>query len=86
MDNSISSTDKILTRQDFVNFVKDLADDFHLNKDKWENKDLQSFLAGLASYAEDLDGFYMNSGQEVKADTPSWKTFADIFMGARLYE
>jgi hypothetical protein len=86
MDTSIKSTEKIKTRQDFVIFLNELLADFQTNKNNWENKDLGSFLEALSRYAEDIDGFYINTGQDVDADKASWKVIADMFMGARIYE
>ena len=86
MDRPIESTNKINTRQDFVIFVNDLLNDFRKNKKDWENQDLESFLEALSRYTGDIHGFYENTNQDINADNASWKTFADILMGARVYE
>ena len=86
MDTSIKSTDKIKTRKDFVIFLNELLSDLHTNKDHWENRDLESFLEALSRYAEDINGFYLNTNQDVDPDKASWKVMADMFMGARIYE
>ena len=86
MDTSIESTAKIKTRQDFVIFLDQLLTDLKTNKSHWENRDLESFLEALSRYTEDIDGFYLNTKQNVDADEASWKVLADIFMGARIYE
>jgi hypothetical protein len=86
MDTSINSTDKITSRQLFVDFLNDLRVDYATNKNNWENVDLESFLEAMSTYAQDIDGFYKNTNQDINADNPSWKTFADILMGARVYE
>lgn len=86
MEKNIGFTDKVETRQDFIKFLNDLLIDFQVNKDKWGNKDLESFLEALSRYTEDIDGFYSNTTQKINADKASWKIFADMFMGAKLYE
>ena len=86
MDTSIKSTEKIKTRQDFVIFLNELLTDLQTNKNDWENKDLERFLEALSRYAEDIDGFYVNTNQNIDADKASWKVVADMFMGARIYE
>jgi hypothetical protein len=61
--------------------VKDLRD----NPDEWENKDLSSYLEAIASWIEDMDGYYENINQPLPKDT-NWKVFADILMAAKIYE
>jgi len=86
MKTHIYATDNIRSRQDFIHFLNDLLADYQANKAEWENSDLESFIDALARYAEDIDGFYKNTGRKIDADNASWKTFADIFMGATRYE
>lgn len=76
----------VKTKDEFVAFLAALADDVRGNPRAWENKDLPSFLDALASYAEDIQGYYKNSGQQVDASTPSWRLFAEMLCGARVYE
>jgi hypothetical protein len=40
----------------------------------------------MIRYSEDILGYYDNTNQKVDADTPSWKVFADILLGAKIYE
>ncbi|WP_255474723.1 hypothetical protein [Flavobacterium sp. LC2016-01] len=40
----------------------------------------------MSSYAEDIQHYYDNTNQNVDADKPDWKTFSEIFKGARIYE
>ncbi|CCB90253.1 DUF7660 family protein [Simkania negevensis] len=76
---------KIRTKQDFISFLKDLRKDYIENCSTWENKDIESFLEAMAAWLEDMDGFYANQGLPVP-EKPDWRVFADIFMGAKLYE
>ena len=75
-----------MTRQEFVSFLEDLKSDFDTNKENWENKTLDSYLEAMSRYANDIQGYYDNTGQRVNADEPNWKTFSDILKGASLYE
>ncbi len=86
MNTNIESTNTIQTRQDFVEFLNELLEDYQTNKAAWENKDLESFLEAMSRYADGIDGFYKNTNQNIDADSASWKVFADMFMGARIYE
>jgi hypothetical protein len=40
----------------------------------------------MARYSEDIQGYYDNTNQNIDANTPSWKLFADILLGAKIYE
>ncbi|MGJ1406835.1 MULTISPECIES: DUF7660 family protein [Sphingobacterium] len=43
-------------------------------------------MEALASYAEDIQGYYDNTDANVDAEKAAWSTFADIFKGAKVYE
>jgi len=43
-------------------------------------------LGAISSHAEDIQGYFDNTEQNVNADEGSWQTFADIFKGATVYE
>ncbi|MEJ0101616.1 MAG: hypothetical protein WDO19_03210 [Bacteroidota bacterium] len=73
-------------RQSFIKFLEQFHQDFLSNKENWENNTLESFLEALTHYAKDIQGFYDNTNQTIKADTASWKVFADMLQGAKVYE
>jgi len=77
---------EVVDRQSFIKFLSLLHDNYQLNKAEWENIDLDSFLEAMIRYSEDIRGYYDNTNQKVDADTPSWKVFADILLGAKIYE
>ena len=76
---------EVTDRMSFVKFLELLREDLKTNSGAWENKSLENFLEALSSYAEDVQGHYDHTSK-INADIPSWKTFADIFKGARIYE
>ncbi len=80
-----SEVKTIQTKKDFVNFLRALKNDYVENLSSWENKDIEAFLEAMASWVEDMDGFYINQGLPVP-EKPNWKVFADILMGGKLYE
>jgi hypothetical protein len=75
----------VQTREDLVAFVADLKADLEANPAAWENGDLASFLEAMATWIQDMDGYYQNTGQELSELSP-WKFFADVLMAARIYE
>ena len=77
---------KVTDRLSFIEFIDLLRKDFVDNPESWENKKLDDYLEALSSYANDIQGYYDNTKQNVNADEPNWQTFADIFKGATRYE
>ncbi|MBO9658125.1 MAG: hypothetical protein J7527_04805 [Chitinophagaceae bacterium] len=79
-------TNNINSRESFIEFIELLHADLNQNKEKWENSTLETFLETLAQYAKDIQGYYDYSTPGINADTPSWKVFADMLIGASVYE
>jgi hypothetical protein len=77
---------EVFDRHSFINFLNILHQDLKTKKETWENSTLDTFLEAMVSYTEDIQGYYNNTNQNVNADTPSWKVFADILRGAKIYE
>jgi hypothetical protein len=77
---------EVKDRQSFIRFMELLHEDYLKNQEEWENPNLDRFLEAMIAYAEDIQGYYNNTNQNVNADTPSWKVFADILKGAKVYE
>ncbi|MFD1770411.1 hypothetical protein ACFSBF_11615 [Sphingobacterium suaedae] len=63
-----------------------LRQDLLQHSETWENKTLPDFLEALATYTEDIQGYYDNTNANVDAEKAAWSTFADIFRGAKVYE
>ena len=78
--------DFTMTRENFIEFVESLRADFLSDPGKWTNKTIDDYLEAIARYAQDIQGYYDNTGQTVNADNPDWKTFSDILKGATIYE
>jgi hypothetical protein len=81
----IKKPDDIRTRNDLVNFLRQLSASYVNDPASWENNDLQSFLEALAAWVADMDGYYLNRNQPIP-ETPEWKTLAEILLAARHYE
>ena len=85
MDYKLKSF-KVTDRKTFIEFLEMLQQDLIENPGTWENKNLSDFLEAMGRYASDIQGFYDNTKQNINADQPSWKVFADMFHGAKIYE
>ena len=75
----------VRTREELIAFVKALVVDYRSNREAWANPDIESFLAAMAAWAEDMDGFYRESEEDPLA-LPPWRVVADMLMAARIYE
>ena len=75
----------IQTREDFVKFIILLVKDFETRPDSWENVTLRDYLEAIASWTEDMDGYYQNLNFPVP-EKIEWKIFANILMAAKMYE
>jgi len=78
--------EKVDNRKEFIDFIEKLSSDLRENPENWENKSLEDYLEAVARYATDIQGYYDNTKQNIDADKANWQTFADIFLGARIYE
>jgi hypothetical protein len=77
---------EVSDRKSFIQFLDLLHKDVINNKQEWENNCLSSFLEALQAYATDIQGYYNNTNQNIDANIASWKVFADILRGAKIYE
>lgn len=81
-ENEIST---IKTSIELSNFIEKLCDDLKDNPNAWSNNTLEDFLEALAAWITDMEGYYINSNQEVPLQ-PTWKTIAEMLLAAKIYE
>lgn len=62
-------------KADFLRFLELLKKNLAESPEEWENDTLESFFEGLSGYCEDT-----------RANVPSWRLFADLMLGAKVYE
>ena len=77
---------KIESKKDFEDFLEKLRVDFEVNKDEWENKTLKDFLESLHGYTMDVEGYYKNMDIPFDENRPTWSNFAQLLLGAKIYE
>ena len=75
----------ITSKADFVNFVRSLKESFKEDPYSWQNDTLESFLGALEGFADDIDGYYLNRGENLP-EKPTWRMFAEILDAARIYD
>jgi hypothetical protein len=77
--------EKIHTRDDLVLFIRHLVQDLRTCPQRWENISLESYLAAMAAWLQDIDGYYHNRGETVPQH-PTWKHVGETLLAARMYE
>ena len=75
----------VKSREDFIRFVDHLNDNLDEFRSQWENDDLKSFLRGLASFSNDIKGYYQNMGEKVDANVITWRMAAQMLLAAKVY-
>ena len=65
--------------------MSSLINDFKNNPEYWENKNLLDYLLAIQSWAEDMEGFYLNNKIELPINI-NWKGFANILTAAKMFE
>jgi hypothetical protein len=76
----------VQSRQQLIDHLFFLMDDFDGAGNHWQNQDLYTFLQAMAAWLNDCDGFYRTSGKSIDADQPSWQVFADMLSAAAIWE
>ena len=77
--------EKIHTRDDLALFIHHLVQDLRTCPERWENTSLEAYLAAIAAWLQDMDGYYHNRG-ETAPQHPTWKHVGEILLAARIYE
>jgi hypothetical protein len=85
-DTLVEMAETIGTKDEFVAFAKAFLENFRHHPEEWENDSLESFLVGLAGFAQNSEGYYVNIGAAIDPAAPTWRLFADILLAARIYE
>lgn len=50
--------EEVRTKEEFIRFMALLKKDKLKHANEWENTDIPSYLEAVASWAEDMDGYY----------------------------
>lgn len=79
-------TENVLDKKSFTEFAREILQDCKSNSYNWTNNNLYDFIDGIASYAEDIDGYYQNMKSLKSPNIPTWRIFAQILKGATQYE
>jgi hypothetical protein len=78
--------DAVQSRQQLIDHLLHLMDDFDGAGNHWQNRDIYTFLQAMAAWLNDCEGFYRNINKPIDVDQPSWQLFADLLSAAAVYE
>lgn len=79
------SIDGVNSANSLAEFIDELKQSLIDDPQEWENGNLVEFLDALSSWIYDIDGYYFNLNLPLP-ETPTWKTFAEMLIGAKYYE
>ncbi len=78
--------DAVQSRQQFIDHLFYLMDDFDGAGNHWQIRDIYTFLQAMAAWLNDCVGFYRNRNKPINVEQPSWQLFADMLSAAAVYE
>ena len=80
-----AEADRVGSREQLVRFLGLLLEDHRQRPESWATGDLESYLDGLAGWAEDVDGYFENRGELISSVSP-WRLAAMMFVAAKYYD
>ena len=75
----------IKSKEEFISFLLKMQEDKNNNDSEWENKSIESYLEAIASWVEDMDGYYSNMNLSKPKDI-DWSFIATLFYVGKIYE
>lgn len=73
------------SKEDFMNFLAELKIDNEQNNEEWENDEITSYLEGICSWVDDMEGYFDNMYIDIPKDI-DWKFIATLFYVGKIYE
>lgn len=83
--NFNSIIDRVDSREDFIKFLNELRHDKEQCNEEWENVEITSYLGGICSWVEDMDGYFEKMNIDMPTDI-DWKFIATLFYVGKIYE
>lgn len=78
MDKHIKMLGKIKCKEDFIRFME-------LYIPTIKDSSIEDYLEAVTSWAEDMDGYYKNTGKEIPQNI-NWDFIATLFYVGSIYE
>ena len=83
--NFKSRINDVNSKEDFIIFLTELRHDRKQRSGEWENAEIASYLEGICSWVEDMEGYFQNMGIDLPTDI-NWKFIAILFYVGKIYE
>ncbi len=80
-----SIINNIESKEDFIEFLNTLSVNKEERSEEWENKDISSYLEGIGSWVEDMEGYFINMKKEMPKNI-DWKFIATLLYVGKIYE
>lgn len=72
-------------RDSLVRLIREISDQISTHGEECSNSNLPSFLEAMASWIEDMDGYYASRGEE-SPQKLTWRNLGEIIVAALVYE
>jgi hypothetical protein len=79
------NAEEVRSRQDLVLFLDEFAAAARVGQVPVENTDSVELLEAASRWVQDMDGFFLNRGEEVPT-SPTWQLIAMVFAASSVYE
>lgn len=76
---------RVNSKEEFLEFLYELRCDKEQKSEEWENRDITSYLEGICSWVEDMEGYFENMDMDVPTDI-NWEFIATLFYVGKIYE
>lgn len=73
------------SKEDFMNFLVELRRDKEQKSEEWENNEITSYLEGICSWVDDMEGYFDNMHIDIPTNI-NWKFIATLFYVGKIYE
>ncbi|WP_042474010.1 DUF7660 family protein [Bacillus ndiopicus] len=75
--------ENVTNKEQFLEFVNLLSDDYKKNRDEWENKSIDLYLQAIESWMEDMEEFYGHSDAPISIN---WNFLSKMLYVGKIYE
>lgn len=89
MNNLNEFVEDISSKEEFLEFLRLLNQ--NLLSNEWQNNSLSSYLEGVESWVDDMEGYFLNmrdysSLEKIRSNQLDWRIIAKILLAATMYE
>ena len=81
----ISIINRVNSKEEFLKFMFELRCDKEQKSEEWENGNITSYLEGICSWVEDMEGYFENMDMDIPTDI-NWKFIATLCYVGKIYE